>query len=178
MKSFAKKTRGFTIIELMIALAIIAVLTLVIFGRVQAAKMASQVQGEAGNVQSVIAASQRAFIGRSNFTGLTNTFLTNVNGFPTQMMNGTQPVHTWGGNVTVTTATVPAANTAKGQIVYADVPTDACVEFVNAVSSSLQHIDVGGTAVKTAGDTVNDLDATTTQCGANDLVTVTMVFSN
>lgn len=175
MKKSLTRSLGFTLIELMITVAIIVVAILAIMGRVSSTKQASQVQSELGNVQAMITASQASFAGRPDFTGLDNAYLYKKNGFPTQMTNSSgplKPVNVWGGDVTVSIGTTPN----KGQIIYAGVPAAACIDFVNSIAQSVSTIDVGGVGVKLVTDSINDIGLTSSACVG--LATITMTFNN
>jgi prepilin-type N-terminal cleavage/methylation domain-containing protein len=165
MKSHATKSqRGFTVIELLIVIAIIVTATLVIVNRVGAARQSSKVQSEADNMQAIVATTQTAFAGRADYSGLTTAYLVSMGGFPASMMNSGNPKNTWGGDVTV----AGAGNVAK--ITYTDVPSQVCIQFVNSIAPSFKTVTIRGALVKDASSTTvalqtNDLTTTQTNCG-------------
>ena len=166
MKRTNKSVRGFTVIELLIVIAIIVTATLVIVNRVGAARQSSQVQSESGNMQAIVATTQSAFAGRPDYTGLDNSVLFAMGGFPAMMTAGqagatVKPLNAWQGNVDVTV--VAGAPT----ITYSAVPSKACIELTNNIAPSFKTVSIGGQPVKDASNAamqINDLATTQTLC--------------
>ena len=175
MKRTNKSVRGFTVIELLIVIAIIVTATLVIVNRVGAARQSSQVQSESGNMQAIVATSQSSFAGRADYAGLTNNYLVAQGGFPGNMMNAGVPKNSWGGDVTV----LGAGNVAT--ITYTAVPNKVCIELVNNISPSFKTVKVRGATVKDASSadaaiqSTNNLATTVTNCGTTP-ATVEVTF--
>lgn len=176
MSRTIRKQKGFTLIELIVVMVVIGIGSAVAIALFNNTRETSQVETETKNIQAIQAKTRDLFAARSDFTGLTSAVLLSANGFPTSMVNGANVTNAWNGAVTVTTATVPAANAAEGQIVYAGVPTSACIALVSKAARSARHINVGATNVKTAAQTNDVLATTTTACGATDPATITMTF--
>ena len=173
-----KKSRGFTLIELMIGIGIIAVAIIAILGRTSLTRGASEVKTEADSIQSIIQASKIAVGGQANMVGLTNAVVLAANGFPSQMVSGTVVTHTWNCGVTVTSQTVPAANNAKGQIDYASTPTAKCIGLINAVSGAIDSIYVGSLIVKAPNAALTTPALIQAACATNaGLPTISIIFA-
>ena len=168
MKFSRKKQGGFTLVELVVVLAIIVAAIAAITARQISASQTSRVQSEAGNVQAIVSKVNSTFAGRSSYAGATTAFLLAQGAFPTSMVNGANVVNGWNGNVTV----APGAGNTSVDITYAGVPTPACIEFVANTSKSYRTVTVGATVVKTAAQNEADLAATQTACSVAAAVNV------
>ncbi len=168
MKFSRKKQGGFTLVELVVVLAIIVAAIGAIIARQMSASQTSKVQSEAGNLQAIVGKVNSTFAGRPNYVGATTAFLLAQGAFPTSMVNGGAVVNTWQGAVTVAAG---AGNTTV-DITYAGVPTSACIELVANTSRSYNEVTVGATKTKN-GAAVADLTATQTACSAAATASVT-----
>jgi prepilin-type N-terminal cleavage/methylation domain-containing protein len=162
------KSRGFTVIELLIVIAIIVAAVVAIVNRVQSARQSSQVTSEAGNLSAIESKVKSSFSGRPNYAGLSTAVLLAQNGFPAQMVNAGVVSHVWGGTVAVAAG---AGNTSM-DITYSSVPSAACLELILNVSRTYSEVTVGGTKTKN-GAAISDLDTTTTACQAAALANIT-----
>lgn len=163
-----RKQRGFTLIEMVVVLALIAAGIGFIISRSSSASQTSKVQAEVGNLQSVTTKVKSTFASRPNYTGATTAFLLAQGAFPTSMVNGATVVNTWGGNVTVAAG---AGNTSV-DITYAGVPSASCIELVAASSRNFNEVTVGATKTMN-GAAVADLTATQTACTAAATASIT-----
>lgn len=164
------KSRGFTVIELLIVIAIIVAAVVAVVNRVQSARQSSQVNAEAGNLSAIVSKIESSFSGRPNYAGATTALLLAQGGFPAQMVNAGTVSHVWGGTVAVAAGT---GNTSV-DITYSAVPSAACIELVSNVSRSYNEITVGTTRTKN-GAAIADLTATQTACTA--AATVNVIFN-
>lgn len=159
---------GFTVIELLIVIAIMIVATIVIVNRVQSARQSATVNSEAGNLSAIVSKTLSSFAGRPNYDKLTTAYLLAQNAFPSQMVNSGVVTHSWNGAVTIT----PSASKTSFDISYADVPTAACIELVSNVSRTYNEVTIEATATKSGAD-VADLTLTETACKSSPLVKIT-----
>ena len=168
MKFSRKKQGGFTLVELVVVLAIIIAAISAIIARQMSTSQSSRVQSEAGNLQTIVGKVNSTFAGRSSYAGATTAFLLAQGAFPTSMVNGTNVINGWNGAVSV----APGAGNTSVDITYAGVPSSACIEFVANTSKSYRTVTVGATVVKTTAQSEADLTATQTACSAASSVSI------
>lgn len=168
-----KAQRGLSLLEIMIGLGIVAIIAIVAVGAATSARGSAQVSAESQNLQLITTKVKSTFAARQNFSGISNAMLIAQRGFPSQMVSGTNVLHSWDGAVTV----APGAGNTSVNVTYAGVPTAACIELVNATARSFNTVTVGSTVVKTATQDNNDVAATTTACGAASAVNIIWNFS-
>lgn len=171
MKRYKNMNRGYTLVELVVVLAIVMIIIAAIISRQQAVSQSSRVSTESGNLQSIIGKVNSTFAGRTNYSGATTAFLLAQGAFPTSMVSGATVVNTWNGTVTVAPGT---ANTSV-DITYGGVPSAACIEFVANASKSYRTVTIGATVVKTTAQAEADLSQTQTACTA--ATTATIIFN-
>ena len=165
-----RKQRGFTLIEMVVVLALIAAGIGFIISRAATANQTSKVQAEVSNLQTITTKVKSTFAARPNYSGATTAFLLAQGAFPTSMINGGTVTNGWGGTVTVAAG---AGNTSV-DITSGAVPTASCIELVAASSRNFNEVTVGATKTMN-GATVADLTAVQTACSA--AATVSIIFN-
>lgn len=133
-----QKQKGFTLVELMIAIAIAGVLLIALFAIVRSVRQSAAVSAETSNVQALLSGVHSIYPSTSIYTGVSSLQLITAAKVPTNMLDaaGTGLVNSWFGAVTI------APDLANGgfDISYANVPASTCIELASALSSSLQNI--------------------------------------
>ena len=159
-KSRARQA-GVSLIELSIALAIIAVITITGIIFATDALKESRIGSEAARVNSIVMKSRAAFQNRAlaNLSVAATTTLdaARLGVFPADMLDkpitdtslaATDVKNRWGGNVQIFSNPGLSVMT----LVYNDIPQSDCIEFVNRVSSLFSYVSSGAT-VSTTGAT-------------------------
>ena len=162
--------RGFTIVELLIVLAIIAFLAIIGVPWVRNIMISGQVEPTANDVQKVVAAM------RQNFSGQGNTPYTNLGAPAAATANFANTAAGIASSLTVTgsgaTATVQHGLGATGSqvsvassaittagdsftVTFPTVNMAACPGLANQLSKAAEVITINGTSVKAAGGTYN-----------------------
>ena len=142
-KSIKSKAQGgFTLIEFMIAAALIIAASVVVFNMSQASKVASQVHAESQALSSAAARIKSAFNSRPSYAGLNDAFAIAAKAFPEGMITGTTLTNTWGGGVTLGTVTVNGVNDKGFTVTYASVPKAQCVDLASAMDGGFGKIEV------------------------------------
>lgn len=186
-----KSQAGVSLIELSIALAIIAVITITGIIFATDALKESRIGSEAARVNSIVMKSRAAFQNRAlaNLSVAATTTLdaARLGVFPSDMLDkpitdtslvATDVKNRWGGNVQIFSNPGLSVMT----LVYNDIPQSDCIEFVNRVSSLFSYVSSGAT-VSTTGATaiktpLSDASAANIQtaCQTGDNV-VTFAYS-
>lgn len=178
-----KSKKGFSLLELLLVLGIIAALVVaafIVYPKVQASQRA---QAESNNIATIQAGVKALYTSASSFTGLINTVAVQAKIFPDNMLSGSGssviPINAFKGSVVVESAnTGPSA--AKGSsftITYNNVPAAECTKIITAAAGNFYMAGVGGVDnVKPAGGVLNVAEtATRCQKGGNNN---TLIFTS
>ena len=165
-----KSKKGFSLLELLLVLGIIAALVVaafIVYPKVQASQRA---QAESNNIATIQAGVKALYTSASSFTGLTNSVAVQAKIFPDNMLSGSgssaTPINAFKGNVVVASAdTGPSAATGSSfTITYSNVPAAECTKIITAAAGNFYTAGVGTAGnVKAAGE-VLDVAKTATQC--------------
>lgn len=174
MKSFnTRRQQGFSLIEILLVIGIIAVLALaafLIFPSVQASQRAN---AEQNNIMTIAAGVKQMFNGK--YAGITTTNVVQGKLAPSNMVDtaGTGLVSAWGGAVDVAaSAGAGGAAGSRFTITYADVPTAVCLKLAPGLIGNFESLTIG----TGAGAPVTTPAAIITACNAN--ATVPMVVTS
>lgn len=176
-----KNKKGFSLLELLLVLGIIAALVVaafIVYPKVQASQRA---QAESNNIATIQAGVKALYTSASSFTGLTNTVAVQAKIFPENMLSGTGntavPINSFKGNVTLAAAaTGPSAAAGSSfTITYANVPTAECTKITTATAGNFYIATVNTKVVKPAGGVI-DVAATTSAC--NNATSNTIILTS
>ena len=147
-----KKQKGFTLVELLLVLGIMALGAVVAYITVPKVRATSNANAEATVVNTLAAGVKNVYAGSNSFKKLTNKVLIDAKAVPERMLTETasQLVNTFGGDVTVTPTklgTVAADNSAY-QIVSTNVPDAECVKLATGVGNNFSEVIVNTTKVR------------------------------
>lgn len=116
LNSKRKSKKGFSLLELLLVLGIIAALVVaafIVYPKVQASQRA---QAESNNIATIQAGVKALYTSASSFTGLTNTVAVQAKIFPDNMLSGTgtatKPINAFKGNVTLAAASTGPSSAA------------------------------------------------------------------
>jgi len=128
-----KSQQGIGLLELMLSLAIIAVLLVIATRYYETAKTGEQVNEAIGIVQAIRGASAQWAAGKPSYSGLNMSALYNYGLLPRSVGGGNNDgvgTNPWGGNVSVT----PINSNAQVQVTLTKVPTQACNNLIGKLS--------------------------------------------
>jgi prepilin-type N-terminal cleavage/methylation domain-containing protein len=154
MKSIQRKQGGFSLVEILLVLGIIALLAIaafIIFPQVQAANRANT---EQANITTMAAGIKNLYGATRNYNGITARTLIQARIAPSSMYGNdttaTALTSAWSGAVTVA-----AAGTGDSQFVisYAGVPSEVCTRLVPGLLANFQTVTVGTTVVSAQNPT-------------------------
>lgn len=138
MKNFSSinrmKAKGFSLIEILLVIGIIAVLAIaafIIFPQVQASSRANT---EQSNIMTIAAGVKNLFNGR--YAGLTNTVAIQGNIVPASMVSGSTINSSWGTAVQL----APGSPTTMFTITYNNIPTEVCLKLVPGLVQNFERI--------------------------------------
>jgi len=177
--------RGFTLLEILLALAVVAVLSFVVFRAFNSANGSAQVNSAVSDVGTIQANLKNTFP-NSNYKGLLTTVANQAHVFPNDMNANnftatyTNITNQWNGSVSLV-ATGSRAN--EYTLSYNGVPAAVCAQFVGQVAQNAINVTVGATTASSttvfSGGVVSP-SAVATQCAtastsANNPVSVNII---
>lgn len=145
-----KNNKGFSLVELILVLSVIAGLSITAFLLYEKVSNESIVKAESQNMSVVLAGTKSLYSGKKNYDGLSNSILVNADVFPKGMINSKgQVVNKWKGNIVV--------QSSENLLLYTttNVPSVACSKLVLKAPSGFFKIMVGGVIVKDKGVPIN-----------------------
>lgn len=147
MKQSLKRNikKGFSMIELIIVIAVLGVLTAVVLNQAQGMRESSNLNRESSNLGMLTTAIQSTFNSQGSYAGLANDIITSSTSFPTAMEGASDDdIKTVWSNqgVHVVPAKYNNQNDAGFAIHYVNVPESACMDFVSQNYSSFFRVDV------------------------------------
>lgn len=174
MHSYINKQRGFSLVEILLVLGIIALLAIaafIIFPQVQAANRANT---EQANITTMAAGIKNLYGSTRNYAGVTPRILVQARIAPTSMYANNTAATTltsaWSGDVSVGPT---GTNNSQFIITYAGVPTEVCTRLVPGLLSNFQTVTVGSTAVSAQNPT-----AVVTACAPTNASSVSVAFTS
>ena len=179
LNSKRKSKKGFSLLELLLVLGIIAALVVaafIVYPKVQASQRA---QAESNNITTIQAGVKALYTSASSFTGLTNTVAVQAKIFPNNMLSGTgntaKPINAFKGNVTLVAAATGPSSAAGSSFTITYVPAAECVKIATAAAGNFYIATVGTKVVKAAGGM---LDVAVTASACSNATSNTLVFTS
>lgn len=173
MKNLLKKKKGFSLLELMLVLGIIAALIVSAFLIYPKAQSAQRATAEAKNIATIQAGVKTLYAGLASYTGLNNTAALGAKVFPDIMISGTGTsatvLNSFKGSVTLAPAATGPSGVAGSSftITYTGVPNNECTKIIATTAESFYMASVGSTTVKDSGGQLN-IENASTACNATN----------
>lgn len=163
---------GFTMIELMIVLALAAIATVIGISLYNSNSAQTEIEREVRNLNSLVPLVKQTFMtAQGNYEGLSNTVMLNSKSFPQGMRVGASNTlirHSWN-NDGVDLAPVNYLGTAFDSftITYKAVPAQACQDLMTRVYKFFEEVNINGTVVTNVGNI-------STSCGTTGTATIVL----
>jgi prepilin-type N-terminal cleavage/methylation domain-containing protein len=186
MRNINKQAKkGYTLIELLLALGIIAVLAVGIFMLYPKVSSSYKSQAEASNINTIRAAVNSLYASSANFNGLDTETAIKAKVFPESMIVSDTVVNNgFKGEVKVGASDVSPSGSKDSAftIAYGSVPANECVKIVSSVASGFYKVTVdnggaveegqsSGTVVKDDGVALDVAKLTTACKGSKNSIT-------
>lgn len=160
-KSSLSSSKGFSLIELLLVLGVVAILLVAAFVVYPRVRQSQQINQEVSNLSTLQAGIRAAFAPTGGvYTALDTMQSTKGRQFvnqsriaPSSMnggdVNSTELKNSWGGDVIIHATISPYAGNAAGRmfaIRYNNVPAEACVDFVSRSVAKFDAMWVNGSS--------------------------------
>lgn len=157
------KNRGFSLIELLLVLGIIAALAITAFMVFPKVSSANKAQTEINNIYTIKAGINNLFSAVPDYNGLNNELAIQAKIFPEKMIVGPKKaVNIFNGEVIVMADTAGwghvATQNSDFAITYNSIPDAECVKIVSAIAPEFYSITVNGEYIKNKGGEFNITD--------------------
>lgn len=154
MKLNFQRQAGATLIEIIMVVALIAIITIGALVYYNTAQDGSRVQESVGNITALSAVIRNQFSTQGDYNGISETVVMKFGGVPESMLvrTGTTPKnlkHPWNngtGAVTVSPATTTATDDSF-EITLVKIPAKLCNDLVSKTYRHFLKTEVGSTAV-------------------------------
>lgn len=173
MKSIQRNQGGFSLVEILLVLGIIAILAIaafIIFPQVQASNRAN---AEQTNITTLQAGIKNLYGATRDYTGLTPEVVNQARIAPPTMNGGSFDASTlsssWSADVDV--GPVGTAPARQFTITYTGMPSEVCTKLVPGLVNNFDAISVNAVVVK-SGTVAPTPGAIVTNCAALDAVDV------
>jgi prepilin-type N-terminal cleavage/methylation domain-containing protein len=125
------RKRGMTLMELAMVLAVIAIVVATVmlyYTSANTSRLTTQALGQLAQVQTIV---RSLYGGQSSFSGVANDDLIDSKSLPQSMISGATIRHAFNAPITVTPASAGGGANSGFQVVFDDVPQEACVAMLS-----------------------------------------------
>lgn len=124
MNRIPKKLRGATILELMLWLALLAILFIAIFSNFGKSQNNVRINKAKTEIQTYVSQVQQLYVARNDYQSVDTQLVIDAGLAPSDAVAGTQLINPWGGNTDVTGAL------RTFTITMDNIPSEACVSML------------------------------------------------
>lgn len=179
-----KNEKGFSLLELLLSLAIISALIVAAFIVYPRVKASNEVNQETKNLSAIYAASRELFSSSSDYSKWSLNILVKAKALPDNMIfseSTSEYRNAWGRNVKYSLYATPESGytyTAGYTLIY-EVSENACSKFITAVFPMVAIIKVAGTSIKSSPSDQIDVSKISENCAkpyTDDLVAINLTY--
>lgn len=176
--------KGFSLLELLLSLAIISALIVAAFIVYPRIKASNEVNQETKNLSAIYAASKELFSSSPDYSKWSLSVLVKAKALPDNMIiseSASEFRNTWGRNVRYSLYSTPESGytyTSGYTLIY-EVSENACTKFITAVFPMVTIIKVSGTTVKSTPSDQIDVTKISENCSKpymDDLVAINLTY--
>lgn len=175
-KRYFSKHKGFSLLEILLVLAIAAALVIGAFVIYPKIVMSQRITAESKNITAIQAGVQSLYAGRAKLSTLNEQQLIDSKSIPENMLQNGKMINEWKGEVNVQYS----GNHGKYNIIYNNVPIEACSKFITAVSGNFVSITIynsgGSFDIKNKEESF-EIDTAKTAAGCSADQSSTIYFS-
>jgi prepilin-type N-terminal cleavage/methylation domain-containing protein len=159
----SKRTAGFSLIELLVALAIIGVLLFFVLRNKDSATNTGLSNAQVTQTSAIVNALVKKVVTNGDFTGLTTQKAIDSQQLPSDAIKNGAIVNAFNGAITVAAANWGTGTNNAVAVTFTGIPGSACKPLVTALSgdNSVVGITVGTTVLKNATTTFSESAAIT-----------------
>ena len=162
-----KAASGFTMIELLISVTVIAVASTVVFGAYRQVTAGQNANIEAEASLAMLADLRGHFQPQGTTDNVSPQVVVNASLAPSNMIQGDDIISSWGTVYNIQEFSSPNSSSNDSfHFTIPNVESDSCARFVSRAEGAFYRVDVGGTTVKDRSAGNNNVDAAelATQC--------------
>lgn len=175
-RSSLKRQAGYDLVQISVAVAIIAFMLAIVFLAVPTVMTNAKVNAETGDIQQSVANAARVSGSGADLTGLNAAAAINLKLPPPDRVSGTNILNRFGGTVSWALSNLFGTNDGIA-ITSSGYSSDACAKLVPNVHALFAKITVGTTVVKdTTAGTALIATAVGTACNAAATVNIKYEF--
>ncbi|ECT9551546.1 prepilin-type N-terminal cleavage/methylation domain-containing protein [Salmonella enterica] len=170
-----KSRRGFSLLELLLVLGVIAVLVVAAFIVYPKVQVSQRIQTEIRNILTIQNGIRELYISQANSSDnmVRTEAVIAAKIFPEDMLNNhfKFPTNLFGGRVSV------GKSFAFFEIQYEQVPEHDCVKIITGIYNNFERIDINNTTVKyPTNDRVLDVETITKECDSGKRNKINFMF--
>lgn len=159
-QSMKRKQGGFTLVELSLALVIIAIAAYILAPIAEKAIASTEADSEAKVTQSQFSDLKSKFR-RGPYVGLNNAYVIAARIPDAKAVSGTTISNEWGHAQVWTAGTLTGGVTNGAKQLTNPVPPESCLSYATKMAPFLDEVLVGTTVVKAVGGSINEITAAT-----------------
>lgn len=160
MKNLNKKKNGFSLIELLLVLGIIAALAITVFMIYPKVATKNNVRDEVNNINAILSGTIALYSSMPTFDGVSNKNLIESHVFPEVMLSSAKDDVVLNGFKGLVEVAPSKDFDGKLEIKYTNVPSEACVNMTTSLLPQFSVIKVNNVTIKHENGTFNIKNAT------------------